>query len=53
MGGKSRKTGGVSLKLIQALKANIGSDKKTKNKCSGKKKINYSKGLFDDNPKEV
>lgn len=49
MGGKSRKSGGVSKKLIDALKS--GKYSETKNSCGGKSKNenkNRGKSLFDD-----
>jgi hypothetical protein len=46
MGGKSRKSGGVSLKLIQALKASKGEKSKCINVPKNEKE-NRGKSLFD------
>ena len=52
MGGKSRKSGGVSKKLIDSLKS--GKYSETKNGCGGKSKNedkSRGKPLFDDDGK--
>lgn len=45
MGGKSRKSGGVSKKLIAHIKNNSG--KSSGKKCCGTKPKQPSKGIFD------
>lgn len=46
MGGKSRKSGGVSLKLIQKLKS--GNINTNKSSCGSSKPKPIGKGLFDE-----
>ena len=46
MGGKSRKSGGASKKLIERLKR--AQAQRTEEKVSGKKEKKNKKGLFDE-----